>query len=75
MASSAKSYASNKQGKYSIEEVMGHVIDCGANYETNEHFIATELFVKTAQREMFMTIPSDKRFSWLTKKYMSKYGH
>lgn len=75
MATSATSYASTKQGKYSIDEVMEHVIACGATYDTNEHFIASELFVKKEQREMFMTLPNNEiRFGWLTRKYTAKYG-
>jgi hypothetical protein len=45
MAMSASSYASEKEGKYSIDEVMEQVLACGANYGSNEHFIATELFI------------------------------
>jgi hypothetical protein len=75
MAISASSYASKKEGKYSIDEVMGHILTCGANYETNEYFIASELFMKKEQREMFMRFPTNElRFSWLTRKYMGKYG-
>ncbi|GJN06735.1 hypothetical protein PR202_ga24491 [Eleusine coracana subsp. coracana] len=74
MATSANSYASNKEGKFSIDEVMENVIACGAGYDTNEHFIAFELFVKKEQREMFMTLPNNEiRFSWLIRKYMAKY--
>jgi hypothetical protein len=55
---------------------MEHVLACGANYGSNEHFIATELFVKKEQSEMFMTLPSsDIRFSWLTRKHIAKYGN
>lgn len=75
IATSANSYASSKEGKFSIKEVMEHVVACGAGYETNEHFIATELFVKKDQREMFMTLPTDNRFNWLTRKYVAKYGN
>ncbi|GJN35867.1 hypothetical protein PR202_gb24680 [Eleusine coracana subsp. coracana] len=76
MATSANSYASNKEGKYSIDEVMEHVIACGATYETNEYFIASELFVKKEQTKMFMTLPNNEiRFSWLTRKYVAKYGN
>jgi hypothetical protein len=75
MATLASSYSSKKEGKYSIDEVMGHVLACGADYETNEYFIASELFVKKEQREMFMRFPTNElRFSWLTRKYMGKYG-
>jgi hypothetical protein len=76
MASSANTYASKKDGKFSIDEVMEQVIACGAGYESNEHFIASELFVKKEQREMFMTLPNNEiRFNWLTRKYVAKYGN
>ncbi|GJN23892.1 hypothetical protein PR202_gb11584 [Eleusine coracana subsp. coracana] len=75
IATSANSYASSKQGKYSITEVMEHVVSCGAEVDSNEHFIATELFVKKEQREMFMTLPSESRKNWLTRKYNAKYGN
>jgi hypothetical protein len=41
----ASSYASQKEEKYSIDEVMEQVLACGANYGSNKHFIATELFI------------------------------
>jgi hypothetical protein len=41
----ASSYASQKEEKYSIDEVMEQVLACGANYDINEYFIATELFI------------------------------
>lgn len=75
MATSANSYACSKLGIFTIEEVMNQVIACGANYDSDEHFIATELFVKKEQREMFMTMPMESRFSWLTRKYKTKYGN
>jgi hypothetical protein len=28
------------------QQTMDLVLDCGADYDTNEHFIAMELFVK-----------------------------
>jgi hypothetical protein len=75
MASSANAYAAKKDGKFTIDEVMQAVIACGVECETNEHYIATELFVKKEQREMFMTFPTDDiRFKWLSKKYNDKYG-
>ncbi|XP_066344631.1 uncharacterized protein [Miscanthus floridulus] len=43
MASSANEYVSKRHGKYSIDEVMEVVIACGAGYDSNEHYIATEL--------------------------------
>jgi hypothetical protein len=53
---------------------MKQVLSYGATYDSNEHFIATELFVNKQQREMFMTLPSNHRFNWLTRRYITKYG-
>jgi hypothetical protein len=50
MVTSASSFAAKKAGEFDIDEVMEHVLACGANYGSNEHFIATELFVKKEQR-------------------------
>ena len=73
MASSANEYVSKRVGKFSIDQVMELVIACGANFGSNEHYIASELFVKE-QREMFMTLPTDEIwFNWLTRKYNDKY--
>jgi len=75
MSSSADEYVSKRHGKYSIDEVMEVVIACGAGYDSNEHYIATELFVKKEQREMFMTLPTNEiRFNWLRRKYNVMYG-
>lgn len=52
MATSASSFAAKKAGKFDIDEVMEQMLACGANYGSNEHFIATKLFVKKEQREM-----------------------
>ena len=74
MASSANEYVSKREGKYSIDQVMELVIACGANFGSNEHYIASELFVKKEQREMFMTLPTDEiRFNWLRRKYNDKF--
>ena len=54
---------------------MGHVIACGADLGSDEHFVASELFVKKEQREMFMTIPiKEARFNWLKRKYDMLFG-
>ena len=54
----------------SIQDVMALVKDCGATSGTNEHFIASIVFTKRAEREMFMTLDTaEERFQWLTKKY------
>jgi hypothetical protein len=55
---------------------MKDVIACGAEYKSNEHYIATKLFVKKEQREMLMTLPTDDiKFDWLSRKYNDKYGN
>jgi hypothetical protein len=49
---------------------MYHVLECGVDYGTNEHFVATQLFVKKDQRVIFLTLPTNKfRFDWLTRIY------
>ena len=74
MASSANEYVLKREGKISIDQVMELVIACGANFGSNEHYIASELFVKKEQREMFMTLPTDEiRFNWLRRKYNDKF--
>ncbi|XP_034588445.1 L10-interacting MYB domain-containing protein-like [Setaria viridis] len=74
MTSSANEYVSKRHEKYSIEEVMEVVVACGAGYDSNEHYMASELFVKKEQREMFMTLPTNEiRFNWLRRKYNDKY--
>jgi hypothetical protein len=75
MASTASDYSLKKHGKYSIDEVMEVVLACGAGYDSNEHYIASELFVKKEQREMFMTMPTNEiKFNWLKRKYNDKYA-
>jgi hypothetical protein len=70
IAESASSFASKKEGEITIKEVIDLVLECGADYGTNEHFVATQLFVKKDQREMFLTLPTNKiRFDWLTRMY------
>ncbi|PAN48426.1 hypothetical protein PAHAL_9G381300 [Panicum hallii] len=77
IADSAESFTSKKQAEVvSIKEVMDVVLDCGAQYGSNEHDIATQLFVKKEQREMFLTLPTREiRLSWLTRRYNDKYGN
>ncbi|XP_004959440.1 zinc finger CCCH domain-containing protein 43-like [Setaria italica] len=63
IAEQAKAFTSKKVGEVTVEQVMDLVLDCGAGYGADEHFIATELFVKKDQRDMFMTFPTkDIRF-------------
>jgi len=66
----ARSVVQKAQSGYSISEVMALVKDCGATPGTDEHFIATTLFTKKAEREMFMTLETrEERLAWLSKKY------
>ncbi|PWZ30987.1 Cell division control protein 2 [Zea mays] len=75
ISKSADAFVSSRLGGISIDEVMGHVIACGAALGTDEHFVATELFVKKEQREMFMTMPTpESRFNWLKRKYALMFG-
>lgn len=58
----------------SIQDVMTLVRECGVRSGSNEHFIATELFVSREQREMFLTMETaEERFQWLRRKYIVKY--
>lgn len=58
----------------SIQDVMALVRECGARSGSNEHFIATELFISREQREMFLTMETaEERFQWLRRKYIVKY--
>ncbi|KAI4965824.1 hypothetical protein ZWY2020_048085 [Hordeum vulgare] len=53
-----------------IKDAMTLVTECGGVISTNEHFIASEIFVKMEQREMFATIPdASARLDWLQRKY------
>jgi hypothetical protein len=54
---------------------MDLVVECGADYGSDEHFVATQLFVKKEQRDMFMTMPTNEiRFNWLRRMYVAKFG-
>ncbi|PUZ58335.1 hypothetical protein GQ55_5G501200 [Panicum hallii var. hallii] len=77
IADLAESFTSKKQAEVvSIKEVMDVVLDCGAQYGSNEHDIATQLFVKKEQREIFLTLPTREiRLNWLTRRYNDKYGN
>ncbi|RCV20982.1 hypothetical protein SETIT_4G102300v2 [Setaria italica] len=76
IAESASSFTSKKLGEVTVQQVMDLVLECGAGYDTDEHYITTELFVKKDQREMFMTLPTNEiRFNWLRRKYNAKYGN
>jgi hypothetical protein len=72
---SLESYT-KKDDTCTVNYVMDLVVECSASIGSDEHFIATELFVKKEQREMFLHMPViEDRLNWLKRKYMSKYGH
>ncbi|KAI4998331.1 hypothetical protein ZWY2020_053673 [Hordeum vulgare] len=70
--SSFKSFIKNDETT-SVTSVMDEVIACGPNEGSYEHFIATELFIKRDQREMFMHMSAASRLGWLRRKYDNKY--
>lgn len=76
-ACSVESMAARKEDKGpTIKEVMSIVKECGAAPGTKEFFIASELFTKRAEREMFMTLDTpQERFEWLSMKHFVKYNH
>ena len=75
IAENASSFTSITLGQATVQQVMDIVLEYGAGYDTDEHYIATELFVKKDQREMFMTLPTNEiRFNWLRRKFNAKYG-
>ncbi|KAM0849165.1 hypothetical protein ACQ4PT_053906 [Festuca glaucescens] len=57
----------------SVTSVMNEVIACSAIEGSDEHFIATELFVKREAREMFLHMSVASRLGWLHRKYDNKY--
>jgi hypothetical protein len=59
-----------------IKEVMSIVKECGAAPRMKEFFIASELFTKKVEREMFMTLDTPQEcFEWLTMKHFVKYNY
>lgn len=52
---------------------MNQVIACDAAEGSDEHFIATELFAKKEQREMFLHMSEVARFDWLHRKFNIKH--
>ncbi|WVZ84859.1 hypothetical protein U9M48_031840 [Paspalum notatum var. saurae] len=56
IADSADALVSKKLGEVTIKQVMELVVACGAAIGSNEHFIASKLFINREQREIFMTL-------------------
>ncbi|XP_020188799.1 L10-interacting MYB domain-containing protein-like [Aegilops tauschii subsp. strangulata] len=59
----------------SVASVMKEAIPCGAIEGSDEHFIATELFIKREQREIFLSMSAETRLGWLKRKFSVKYGN
>lgn len=54
----------------SVKEAMAMVKECGAVEGSGEHYIATQLFKNSANREIFLTFETNKgRFNWLRRCY------
>ena len=54
----------------SIQDVMALVKECGVTTGIYEHFVASLVFTKRAEREMFMTLDTpEERFQWLKRKH------
>ncbi|XP_062191133.1 zinc finger CCCH domain-containing protein 43-like [Phragmites australis] len=51
----------------SISEIMELVIEAGAEEGSDEHFIATQLFIRSEYREMFLTHTTKGRLGWLKR--------
>ena len=72
----ASSFTSKTLGQSIVQQVMDMFLECGTGYDTDEHYIATELFVKKDQREMLIILPTNEIiFNWLRRKYNDKYGN
>ena len=51
-----------------ISEIMELVVGAGAEEGSDEHFIATQLFIRAEHREMFLTLKTPRgRLRWLKK--------
>ncbi|CAM0955438.1 unnamed protein product [Alopecurus aequalis] len=70
--SSFESFIKNDE-TISVTSIMDEVVACGAQDGSDEYFIATELFIKREQREMFLHMSVASRLGWLRRKYDNKY--
>ena len=69
IAESASSFTSKKSSEVTVQQIMDLILDCGADYGTDDHYIATELFVKKDKRDMFLMLPNKEiMFNWLRRK-------
>ncbi|WVZ63400.1 hypothetical protein U9M48_013035 [Paspalum notatum var. saurae] len=61
IADNTDTMANKRLGEVTIKQVMELVVACGAPIGSDEHYIATNLFVKREQREMLLTLDTDER--------------
>jgi hypothetical protein len=58
----------------SIKKAMKLVVDCGAPEGSIEHYMATKLFIKAKNRDIFFTFETNEgRLFWLKRNYQ-EYG-
>lgn len=70
----AKRKRARQQG-CTIPEVMELVCRAGAEIGSDEHFVATQLFVKLEFREMFLTLKApEHRIAWLKRMWNERKG-
>jgi len=56
-----------------ISQVMNLVKECGAAEGSDEHFMATKLFVKAENRAIFLTFETNEgRLNWLKRCYAER---
>ncbi|KAM3253577.1 hypothetical protein ACQJBY_047580 [Aegilops geniculata] len=58
----------------SVASTMNEVLALGILEGSDEHYIATELFIKREQREMFLHMGVAARKDWLRRKFAMTYG-
>ena len=58
----------------SVASTMNEVLALGILEGSDEHYIATELFIKREQREMFLHMGAGARKDWLRRKFAMTYG-
>ncbi|KAF7108325.1 LOW QUALITY PROTEIN: hypothetical protein CFC21_108820 [Triticum aestivum] len=58
----------------SVASTMNEVLALGILEGSDEHYIATELFIKREQREMFLHMGVAARKDWRRRKFTMTYG-
>ncbi|XBI64755.1 hypothetical protein VPH35_044794 [Triticum aestivum] len=68
-----RSFIKNDDATF-VATTMNEVLACGILEGSDEHYIATELFIKREQREMFLHMGAGSRKDWLRRKFAMTYG-